>query len=194
MKCLIQMPRTDFSHTEADEMFYGRVPIEKVCAYFEFRKGSDYQKILHHLKYKGQKNIGEFLGEQFGKELKKWDNFPDADLLCPVPLYPSKERRRGYNQSYHIALGLSKTLQIPIIKDNLIRTKNTSTQTKKHRYERWKDMEGNFKTVDVEQFENKHIILVDDVLTTGATLEACAAAILSDCDAKISILTLAIAK
>lgn len=194
LRCLVRLPRTDFmlpGENRTEQLFYGRVPIEKGFTYFEFRRGSSYQGILYHLKYKGQKELGEFLGERFGAELARAGVFPAADYLCPVPLFSRKERLRGYNQSDHIALGLSGPLQIPVLKGNLERIVNTSSQTKKSRYERWKNVENSFRVVDPVLFEGKHVVLVDDVLTTGATLEACAAAILGVCQAKISILTLA---
>jgi ComF family protein len=177
-----------------DQVFYGRVPVEKACAYFEFKKGSRYRTILHQLKYQGQKGIGEYLGEHFGAELVQSGRFPRADMLCPVPLHPRKERKRGYNQSYHIALGLSRQLHIPVLRDNLRRKADTGSQTRKSRYDRWKNMENMFEVIEPERYEGKHIVLVDDVVTTGATLEACAAAILSCCHARISILALAIAQ
>jgi len=196
LKCRLHLPRTDFrlpGETSLEQLFYGRIPVEKACAYFEFRKGSNYRKILHQLKYKGQKEIGEFFGEHFAAELIKTGSMIHADYLCPIPLHPKKERKRGFNQSYHIALGISRQLHVPVMKDNLRRIANTSTQTRKSRYERWENMENMFEVIEPELFDGKHIVLVDDVVTTGATLEACAAAILNCSNAKISILTLAMA-
>ncbi|WP_423129510.1 ComF family protein [Gaoshiqia sp. Z1-71] len=196
LSCLLHLPRTNF-HTQRDNpmerLFYGRVPIENASAYFEFRKGSDYQKILHRLKYQGQKEIGEYLGERFGYEISGSDVFSKTDLICPVPLHPKKERKRGYNQSYHIALGLSKALNTPVDHTNLRRTIYTDTQTRRSRFNRWQNVEGIFDVADPGLFDGKHLVLVDDVITTGSTLEACATAILRQCQAKISILTLAIA-
>jgi len=196
LKCLLQMPRTTHPKTKdnpMEQLFYGRVPIEQACAFFEFKKGSNYQHILHELKYRGQKELGEYAGMLFGAGLKQDHRISTADLICPVPLHVKKERKRGYNQSYHIALGLSKSLSIPVNNVNLFRCSHTSTQTRKSRWERWQNVEGIFDLKDPAQFNNKHIILVDDVVTTGATIEACAAAILSKCDARLSVLTLAIA-
>lgn len=196
LKCLLHMPRTDFrlpGETSMEQLFYGRVPVEKACAYFEFRKGGSYRTILHQLKYRGQKEIGEYFGEHFAAELMQTGLSPVPDYLCPVPLHPKKERKRGFNQSYHIALGLSRQMHVPVLKDNLRRLGNTATQTRKSRYERWENVENMFEVVNPDLFDGKHIALVDDVVTTGATLEACATAILSCCDARISILTLAMA-
>lgn len=196
LKCQLYLPRTDFrlpGETTMEQLFYGRIPVEKACAYFEFRKGSDYRKILHELKYRGRKEVGEYFGERFGAELLQTGHFIIPDLLCPVPLHPKRERQRGYNQSYHIALGLSRQLRVPVCCDNLKRIQNTGTQTKRNRYERWENMANMFEVVNPELFDGKHITLVDDVITTGSTLEACASAILHCCNAKISVLTLAMA-
>jgi len=196
LECMLHMPRTNH-HKQQDnpmeQLFYGRVRIERACSLLEFKKGSDYQLILHELKYRGQKELGEFLGEHLGAILKIDDIITSADLLCPVPLHPKKERQRGYNQSYHIAVGLSRSLKIPVNRDNLYRNIHTSTQTRKSRWDRWQNVEGIFDLKNPEVFENKHIILVDDVVTTGATLEACASVILNQTNCKLSIVTLAIA-
>jgi len=196
LKCLLHLPRTDFQlpgDTTMEQLFYGRVPVESAFAYFEFKKGSNYRKILHQMKYQGQKEIGEYFGERFAAELLQTGSLSHPDYLCPVPLHPKKERKRGFNQSYHIALGLSGQLHVPVLKDNLRRIANTGTQTRKSRYERWENMENMFEVINPDLFNGKHIALVDDVVTTGATLEACAAAILSCCDTRISMLTLAMA-
>lgn len=196
LPCFFHMPRTNFhlqQENPMEQLFYGRVPIEVATSYFEFRKGSDYQKILHQLKYKGLKEVGEYLGERFASELGENTILSNADIICPVPLHPKKQKKRGYNQSFHIAVGLSKHLKMPINCTNLKRVIYSKTQTRKSRFERWQNVEGIFEISNPNDFDGKHIILVDDVVTTGATLEACAQAILKVCDAKISILTLAIA-
>ncbi|MGQ7871414.1 ComF family protein [Sunxiuqinia sp. sy24] len=196
LKCLLHLPRTNF-HDEPEnameQLFYGRVPIQRATAYFDFKKGSPYQKILHQLKYRGMKELGEYMGAQYALELQNSEFIGAVDLICPVPLHPKKERKRGYNQSYHLAKGLSDKLGIPIEREALIRRKFSSTQTKKGRYERWENVEDIFELHQPEAFAGKHVLLIDDVVTTGATLEACAATILQNCPAKISILTLAIA-
>ena len=196
LSCLLHMPRTNYhllDENPMEQLFYGRVPVEKACAYFEFRKGSDYQKILHQLKYRGMKELGEYLGNRFGAELIRSGRFPQVDLICPVPLHPKKERKRGYNQSYHIARGLSEALQVPVDCTNLKREVFTSTQTRKSRFARWQNVDGIFTVPDPSLFDGKHLLLVDDVVTTGATLEACAHAIHKNSKAKVSVLSLAIA-
>lgn len=196
LTCMLHMPRTDFTlpgESSMEQLFYGRVPVEKACAYFEFRKGSSYRIILHQLKYRGQKEIGEYFGERFAAELMQAGVFSMPDYLCPIPLHRKKERKRGFNQSYHIALGLSRQMHVPVVKDNLRRLADTATQTRKSRYERWENVANMFEVVNPALFDGKHIALVDDVVTTGATLESCAGAILSCCNARISIFTLAMA-
>ncbi|WP_372774409.1 ComF family protein [Mangrovibacterium sp.] len=196
LQCLLHLPRTNHHavrENPMEQLFYGRVSVDRACAFFEFKKGSEYQNILHELKYRGQKELGSYMGKRFGMSLKKDNDLQSADYICPVPLHPKKERKRGYNQSFHIALGLSESLGIPLDNTNLIRATHTSTQTRKSRWERWQNVDGIFCLRDPTKFADKHLILVDDVVTTGATLEACATTIHGQCKARISVLTLAIA-
>ena len=175
------------------QLFYGRVKIEFATSFFYFSKGSKYQSLLHNLKYKGMKELGAEIGMQFGIDLLQSDDFLSVDVICPVPLHPQKEKKRGYNQSWWIASGIATQMQRTLSDDNLKRVTATETQTKKTRFERWQNVEGIFELNDPEAFSGKHILLIDDVITTGSTLEACAQSILSKTDARVSIATLATA-
>ena len=196
LHCLHHIPRTNY-HLEPEnrvaQLFYGRVKIEFATSFFYFNKGSKYQSLLHNLKYKGMKELGAEIGIQFGIDLLQSDDFSSVDVICPVPLHPQKEKKRGYNQSWWIASGIATQMQKTLSDDNLRRVTATETQTRKTRFERWQNVEGIFELKDPEAFSGKHILLVDDVITTGSTLEACAQAILSKTDARISIVTLATA-
>jgi ComF family protein len=196
LHCLHHIPRTNF-HLEPEnrvaQLFYGRVRIEFGTSFFYFSKGSKYQSLLHNLKYKGMKELGAEIGKHFGIDLLQSDDFASVDLICPVPLHPQKEKKRGYNQSWWIAYGIAEQMKKPLSDNNLKRVTATETQTKKTRFERWQNVEGIFELSDPEAFAGKHILLVDDVVTTGSTLEACAQAILSKTDARVSIATLATA-
>lgn len=196
LHCLHHIPRTNFHlHPEnrVAQLFYGRVRIEFGTSFFYFSKGSKYQSLLHNLKYKGMKELGAEIGKHFGIDLLQSDDFASIDLICPVPLHPQKEKKRGYNQSWWIAYGIAEQMKKPLSDDNLKRVTATETQTRKTRFERWQNVEGIFELSDPEAFSGKHILLVDDVVTTGSTLEACAQAILSKTDARVSIATLATA-
>jgi ComF family protein len=196
LHCLHHIPRTNH-HLKADnpvaQLFYGRVPIEFATSFFYFSKGSKYQTLLHNLKYKGMKELGEEIGKHFGIDLMRSPGFSSVDVICPVPLHPQKEKKRGYNQSWWIASGMARQMQKELSDDNLKRITATETQTRKTRFERWQNVEGIFELTNPEAFSGKHILLVDDVVTTGSTLEACAYAILSKTDARVSIATLATA-
>lgn len=196
LHCLHHIPRTNY-HLEPEnrvaQLFYGRVKIEFATSFFYFSKGSKYQSLLHNLKYKGMKELGSEIGKHFGIDLLQSDDFSSVDLICPVPLHPQKEKKRGYNQSWWIASGIATQMQKPLSADNLKRVTATETQTRKTRFERWQNVEGIFELNDPEAFSGKHILLVDDVVTTGSTIEACAQAILSKTDARVSIATLATA-
>lgn len=194
LHCLHHIPRTNF-HLDREnrvaQLFYGRVQIEYATSFFYFSKGSQYQSLLHNLKYKGMKELGTEIGEHFGIDLMQSKDFSTIDVVCPVPLHPSKEKKRGYNQSWWIASGISLQMQKELSDDNLKRVTATETQTRKSRFERWQNVEGIFELSNPETFSGKHILLVDDVVTTGSTLEACAQTILSQTDARVSIATLA---
>ena len=192
--CKVKLPFTNFhllNENPIDKTFWGRVKIEKASAFLFFHKGNRVQQLMHRFKYKGKKEIGEHIGEIYGKEISKKNYFSDADLIIPVPLHPIKQKKRGYNQSEWLAKGLSAGLSIPTQNNILLRAIASSTQTKKNRFERWQNVETIFKVEELHLIENKHIILVDDVITTGATIEACANTLLKAANCKVSFLALA---
>ena len=196
LKCWYHLPKTNL-HTQPDneieQRFWGKVPIVRATAFFAFQKGSPYQKLLHHLKYKGEKEIGQIFGEEFGKELAQSPDFSAVDVIVPVPLHRKKLKKRGYNQSEWIAKGIAAKLQKPLDTDTLFRAIENPTQTNKGIFDRWENVEGIFEIKNREAFKGKHVLLVDDVLTTGATVVACATAILKCEDTKLSVATLAMA-
>lgn len=195
-RCLYQMPKTNF-HLEKNNpvsiLFWGRVKIEYATAYFTFAKGSKFQKLIHRLKYHHQTEIGIELGKHLGYNLLQSEFFNDIDLIIPVPLHPKKQKIRGYNQAKVIADGLSSSMNISVCDRNLYRSVHTQSQTKKSKHERWKNVEDIFNLHNPNDLEGKHILLVDDVVTTGSTLEACAQAILKAKGSRVSIATLAYA-
>ncbi len=194
-QCFFHIPRTNF-HKDAEnpvsQLFWGRVKIEHAGSFFYFNKGSAYQPLIHKLKYSGRSDIGIEMGKAFGSELRK-SVFALTDLIIPVPLHPKKLKARGYNQSEMIARGLSMTMNLPINTQALIRTESTGTQTRKSRFDRFSNVEGKFVVKETVELAGKHIIIADDVVTTGSTLEACATAILAVRGTRVSILTLAVA-
>lgn len=191
LNCRMQMPRIEERRLEEmQKIFYGIVPIEKVAAYIYYRKGSPYNKLMHQLKYNNRPETGERIASEAATALTKSGIFDGIDIIVPLPLSKKKMRKRGYNQSYHIAKGISQVTGIPIVTDCVIRTISNETQTHKHREERWKNTEGIFSIKNHEKLHDKHILLIDDVLTTGATIASCAKAIL-ECGCKVSIFTIA---
>jgi ComF family protein len=195
LNCVFNLPKTNyhnFPENEIEQRFWGKVPVERATAFLHFEKESSPQKLLHALKYHGEKELGKTFGIRFGNELLT-SGFRDIDLIVPVPLHAKKLKKRGYNQSEWIAKGIAEKLKKPIDTENLIRTVENSTQTKKGLIERWENVSEIFRLKDKNIFENKHILLVDDVLTTGATIESCCKAILQSANTKISIAALAVA-
>lgn len=195
-RCFVSMPRTHFHLVRGnplEQIFWGRAKIEKATSWFFFQKGSNYQNLLHHLKYKGLREIGVELGRNFGSELLVTNYFGEVDLIVPVPLHSKKEKQRGYNQSLAIAEGLSPQLKIPVEPDILFRRFYSDSQTNKGRFERWENVSDLFELKLEGFFSGKHVLLVDDVVTTGSTLDACAQKILSCDGAKVSIATLGFA-
>ncbi len=194
--CFVELPRTSFHHdpeNEVAQLFWGRLPVEHATSFMYFAKGSRFRQILHELKYNGQKQIGAAMGRMFGAELKN-TRFSDADMIIPVPLHPSRLKTRGYNQSELIASGISEILQLPLETTLISRAIDTLSQTHKSRYERWENVRQIFICENPDAVRNKHVILVDDVITTGATLEACASCLVGIEGIKISLVSLAVAK
>lgn len=196
LQCLSVLPETSFHLYEENpvlHVFTGRIPVTYATAGFYFTKGAMIQHLLHQVKYKDHKDLGLYLGKLLGNMLSASVHFQDVDLIIPLPLFRAKERRRGYNQSDLICEGVSKMFNRPVIKHAVKRISDTESQTRKSRVERWENMEGQFEITDPEIIRNKHILLVDDVLTTGATLEACGRALLKGSNVKLSIAVLCVA-
>ena len=171
-------------------MFWGRLPLREASAQYYFTKESMMQHLMHELKYKGNKELGIYLGNLMGLALKQTNRFSTIDALIPLPLFPSKEKKRGYNQAAVLCYGISEIIGKPVLENVVIRTTHTETQTRKNRVARWQNMEGRFLLKDPSKLENKHVLLVDDVITTGASLEACGKEILKAGGVGLSICTL----
>ncbi len=195
ISCELRLPKTGFHmHDEnpVSRVFWGRINIKAATSFLFFSKQGKVQNLIHQLKYRRQKDVGVELGRLFGIELQKSPFYKDIDFIIPVPLHPKKLRKRGYNQSLVIAEGLKESMGVDVF-TGLQRKIHSSTQTKKTRYERWENVKDIFKIENPEELENKSILLIDDVLTTGATLEACATVLSDVPNISISIATLAYA-
>jgi len=194
--CLYRLPRTNF-HMLADNsvsrLFWGKVQVFQATAFFIFSKGSHYQKLIHQLKYRGKKEVGYYLGRIFGNDLKESKDYRNIDMVIPVPLHPGKQKKRGFNQSEIIAEGIAFSLNVNVNVSSLFRKINNETQTRKTKFDRWNNVKEIFGVKNEELLENKHILLVDDVVTTGATLESCVNTLLMVKNIKVSIATLAAA-
>lgn len=195
LHCLHALPETCFEwhpSNPVEKMFWGRLSLQSASATYYFTKESLVQHLMHQLKYKGNKALGIQLGMLMGEALKKSGRFA-ADALIPLPLFPAKEKRRGYNQATVLCEGMATVLQIPVWDQVVQRPEHTETQTKKGRIERWKNMEGKFIVTEPTLLENKKLLLVDDVVTTGATLESCGTELLRLPGVQLSIASLCIA-
>ncbi|MCF6212448.1 MAG: ComF family protein [Flavobacteriaceae bacterium] len=184
------------NHTNVKEnavalSFYGRVPIQSAAALLLFYKKGKVQQIIHQLKYKGNQEIGSYFGHWLGCDLAASKHFNSVEMIVPVPLHPKKLKLRGYNQVANFGMAIAKILNARYVDDKLIKVSSTESQTKKHRTERVKNVNEIFTLNDVLFFEGKHILLVDDVITTGATLEVCCKELLKTKSIKISIASLA---
>lgn len=194
MQCINQLPLTNFhayTNNPVEKYFWGRIPVTGAYSLCHFTESSLIQHLLHQLKYKGNKEVGWFLGRMMGHSLKETDRFSNIDMMIPLPLFASRQKKRGYNQAEILCNGIAEIVKLPVVNDAVIRLTATETQTHKNRIERWANMEGKFELIKPAALAGKHILLVDDVITTGATLEACGQEILKAAGTKISIATLA---
>lgn len=189
IRCMERLPETRFelhSGNPVEKKFLGRLPLIAATAMYYFTRESLTQRLIHQFKYKANKELGLQLGCLLGRSMKESGRF-DADALIPLPLYSHKERKRGFNQSKILCDGISEQLGIPVLNNAIIRPHHTETQTRKGRIERWKNIEGKFVLKEPQSITGKHLLLVDDVITTGATLEACGSELLKAPGTQLSL-------
>ena len=193
LRCLHALPVTNF-HLHAgnpvERLFWGRLPITHASAHLYFTKESLVQHLIHQFKYRNNKELGIYLGKIMGQALVSSNRFQDIDALVPLPLFAAKERKRGFNQAAVLCEGIAAVLHKPVLYGVIIRSGHTDTQTRKSRVERWANIEGKFELRASAALYGKQILLVDDVVTTGATLEACGRTLLAVENLQLSIATL----
>ncbi len=193
IQCLQGLHYTQFSayvNNPVEKKFIGRVPVQKATAQFYFSKSSVLQQLVFNFKYAGNKELGIQLGRSMGTSLNEAVRFADINMLIPVPLAPKKLRKRGFNQSTILCKGISEITGWPVDDKTVQRLTANTTQTRKDRVQRWENVQGIFGISNPQPLQNKHVLLVDDVITTGATLEACAQALLTVPGLQVSIATL----
>lgn len=195
-KCVLGLPKSNF-HLNAKNPIVmalgGRVPLQQATSLFVFEKDGKVQNLLHALKYENQQIIGELMGQTFYNDLKNSGFFEGIDRVIPIPLHKKKQKARGYNQSECFAKGISEKSGIALDTENFVREVETSTQTKKGKAERWANVKDAFALKDANAFKNKHVLLVDDVITTGATIEGAWQALRDVEGIKISVASIAYA-
>ncbi|MFH4963505.1 phosphoribosyltransferase family protein [Gaetbulibacter sp. M235] len=194
--CRNNLPVTDFHFNDNDtvlKIFYGRVKVENATALLRFEKKGMVQQLIHGLKYKGQEQIGVFLGDWLGSDLKTIKAYEDIDMVIPVPLHKKKLKKRGYNQVTKFGQHIAEALNVLYADDVLLKVTNTNSQTLKNRLARWTNNDELFMLQNKNSIANKHILLVDDLITTGATMEACITALQQAENVKISVAAMAIA-
>lgn len=192
--CIGELPHTYFANHEnnfIENIFRGRMAVKAAHSEFYFSKGQLVQHLIHQLKYNGNKEIGHYLGILMGNTLLASTRFSNIDYVLPLPLYPDKEFKRGYNQAEVICNGISEATRIPVMSNNLVRQRSTETQTRKHRAERWQNVDGSFTILKPAALAGTNILLVDDVITTGASIEACGQAVLRVPGTTLSVAALA---
>ena len=191
LDCMSKLPKIEKLHLEEiEKVFWGKVEIERATSYIYYHKNSPYNNIIHYLKYKNRPEPGERLAFIAAKEIAETGFFDGIDAIIPLPLSKKKLKERGYNQCDYIAAGISRATGIPVLKGAVVRTTANETQTHKNRDERWKNVEGIFALDRPQDIEGKHVLLLDDILTTGATLASCAMTIQAGCNCRISVFTL----
>ncbi len=194
VNCVLTLPKTNFhldKENPVNKVFWGRVQVEMATSFYLFSKKSRVQHLLHQLKYKGGKYVGTVVGELLGNDLKKAKYFKGIDFVIPVPLHKNKLKKRGYNQSEWIAKGVAEAMNISINTTTLFRKEDSQTQTRKSRYKRWENV-GEIFGIATNELEGKKVLLIDDVVTTGATIEACAQVLIKQ-NCKVYVATIAYA-
>ena len=194
---MFEMPRSGY-HLDPENPFFnkfkGRIPVKQVMTLFKFVKGGRVQHVLHALKYKNQPELGVTLGRIYGNDLLQANFKGRFDLIVPVPLHASRKRSRGYNQSEEFGKGLGEILELECTDQVMERRVRTSTQTRKSRLSRWENVSTVFEVVKPYRVENQNVLLVDDIVTTGATLEACGQSLLEAGCQELSIACIASAQ
>lgn len=196
IQCLYKLPKTGFhlrKNNPAEQLFMGKFAFENATSFLYYEKGGITQMLIHALKYKGNKELGFYLGVLAARDLIKSASYSSIDILVPVPLHTQRQRNRGYNQAEYIARGMASVLNKPIDTQSLRRTRTNTTQTKKSVFDRWVNVQEIFSLSTMQNFAGKHILLVDDVITTGSTIGACAEVILTVPNARVSLISVAIA-
>lgn len=176
LHCVHRLPDTGFGilpGNPVEKNFWGRLPFQAATACYYFTRDSLIQRLMHQVKYRGNRDLAIFLGRLMGQNLLRTGRFASLDMLVPLPLFPARERTRGYNQATLLCEGIAEVLGIPVAGTCIARTTHTETQTKKARMERWQNITGKFSLVEPRVIAGRHVLLVDDVVTTGATLESC---------------------
>lgn len=174
-----------------ESIFFGRTPIKQATSLFIFEKHGMVQTLIHNLKYKGNEDIGSFCGYLLADILIKSKKYEQLDYIVPVPLHVKKQKKRGYNQLTKFGKSLAESLDVPFRENLLIKTNSSATQTKKNRFDRWRNTKESFLLTDTNALKNKHVLLIDDVVTTGATIEACVNALLQTKNITIYVATIA---
>jgi ComF family protein len=196
ISCLQRLPLTDFYSrpgNPTEKMLAGRLPFLNAASHCFFTQQSLIQELLHQLKYKGRTEIGEYFGKRMGEAIHDSNRFRDIDAIIPLPLHKKKLKQRKYNQSAILSHGIASVIERPVLENVIVRISASGSQTLKNRTARWENIEGSFLLEDPQAVAGKHLLLVDDVITTGATLEACGSALLKAPGASLSLCTLACA-
>jgi ComF family protein len=195
--CLLDLPRTfyeRFPENPIEKIFHGRIPIEAATSLYYFSKGHLLQQLMHALKYEGNKYIGYYLGKELGKSIQSNTRFERIDALIPMPMVQTKADKRGYNQAHIIAEGIASILDLPLIEQAVVRKGSTKSQTGLNRMNRWENVQERFELLNGTLLKNSNVLIIDDVVTTGASIDSCCIEILKANPASLSIATVACAE
>lgn len=192
--CILDLPQTRFHESPDNALaktFWGRLAIEQAFSFLYFRKGNSVQHILHEIKYNNNTELATFIGRYYGSILSA--SGIQTDGIVAIPLHKNKLRKRGYNQSEKIVEGMCESMNTPNLSKHIERKKATETQTRKSRFDRWENVEEVFCLKEPEPFYGKRIMLMDDVITTGATIEACGSELITEAQCSLSVASIAFA-